>query len=96
MKQETLIASDVLANILRTRSIAYKMIDVTPGIDHDGDDVLYMDVYFDFSKEPIDPFVFNFVTTELREALEVRNERRFPHIRYHFDQKQKVKGCEAV
>lgn len=66
-------------------------VQVSTGLDHDGDEVLYIDVYFDLSA-PLDASHFHNLTSLVREALQASGESRFPHLRYHFHAQQKVAG----
>jgi hypothetical protein len=67
-------------------------VEIRSGFDHDGDPVLYIDVYYDFSEKPIDPEVTLDSLVALRDKLWRKGESRFPHLRHHFDERQKVKG----
>lgn len=60
------------------------------GEDHDGDPVLYIDVDYRLSDEPIDTKATIGLVQALRDALGAVGETRFPHVRHHFDEKQKV------
>ena len=66
-------------------------VDVRAGQDHDGDDILYVDAYFDLQSE-VHPERFHGLTTAVRGALEPLGEFRFPHLRYHFPEGQEVAG----
>ncbi len=72
--------------------VGLRHVEVTAGVDFEGDDVLYVDAFFDLIEPPLDPARFHFLTTELREAIEPLGETRFPHLRYHFQEDQKVAG----
>ncbi len=76
----------------RLATVGLRHVDVTPGVDFEGDDVLYVDAFFDLTEPPLDPARFHFLTTVLREAIEPLGESRFPHLRYHFHENQKVAG----
>jgi len=66
-------------------------VKVKAGQDHDGDEILYVDAYFDLQAQ-VDPERFYGLTTAVRRALEPLSEFRFPHLRYHFPEDQKVAG----
>jgi len=87
-------AAQALERVLRQRlaSAGLKRVEAEAGQDFEGDEALYLDLYFDLVEPELDPEPFNFLTTELRETLESFGERRFPHLRYHFDARQKVAG----
>jgi hypothetical protein len=76
----------------RLQTLGFQRLELVAGEDYEGDDVLYIDLYFDLIEPALDPELFNFLTTELREALQRIGEYRFPHLRYHFDERQKVAG----
>ena len=63
---------------------------VISGEDHDGDAVLFIEVDYRLSDEPIDTKATFGLVQALREALGAVGETRFPHVRHHFDEKQKV------
>lgn len=69
-----------------------RSVEVTPIIDSEGDCALSIDVQFDLIEPSLDAELFQFLTTDVRNALEEIGERRFPHLRYHFDERQKVSG----
>ncbi len=64
---------------------------VRGGEDHDGDPVIFVDVEYDLSDNPIDPAVTGALTTILRDKLWEQGETRFPHIQHKFDEHQQVK-----
>ena len=76
----------------RLAAVGLRHVEVTAGVDFEGDDVLYVDAFFDLIEPPLDPSRFHFLTTLLREAIEPLGESRFPHLRYHFHEDQKVAG----
>lgn len=69
----------------------FQKVQVKVGQDHDDDEILYVDAYFDLQAQ-VDPERFYGLTTAVRGALELLNEFRFPHLRYHFPEGQKVAG----
>lgn len=73
------------------KGVSLRNVQVSSGVDHDGDDVLNIDVFFDLS-DPLDTSRFHNLTSLAREALLAQGETRFPHLRYHFDERQKVAG----
>lgn len=86
------VVRTVLAD--RLGSMGLREVEVQAGHDHDGDEVLLVDGYFDFTDKALDPTCFYALTTVLREVLEQHGESRFPHIRYHFHERQKVAGWQ--
>lgn len=71
--------------------VPLRNLQVSAGVDHDGDEVLYIDAFFGLS-DPLDATRFYNLTSLVREALLAHGETRFPHLRYHFDERQKVAG----
>jgi hypothetical protein len=61
---------------------------ISPGLDHDGDPVLFVDAEYRLVREPLDPRATFGLVTELRAALQALGENRFPHISHHFDERQ--------
>lgn len=76
----------------RLANQSLRSVDVTPITDSESDSALSIDVQFDLIEPSLDAERFQFLTTDLRNALEEIGERRFPHLRYHFDERQKVSG----
>jgi hypothetical protein len=70
----------------------YDRVEIRSGFDHDGDPVIYVDAYYNLSDQPIDPGVTLETLVALRDKLWRSGEERFPHLRHHFDERQKVKG----
>jgi hypothetical protein len=60
--------------------------------DHDGTEVLYVDVDFGLTDTPVDPNMVVGLTQIVREALATVGETRYPIVRHHFDARQKVAG----
>ena len=68
-----------------------KSVGVRAGEDHDGDPVIFVEAHYDLSQTPIDTMVMAELIGILRGRLWDAGERRFPHIRHHFDERQEVK-----
>ena len=60
--------------------------------DHDGDPSLAVDIHYDGHGDPIDPKAMASLLFKLRERLWEHGETRFPYIRHHFPEAQKVVG----
>lgn len=69
-----------------------RSLNVRAGEDHDGDPVIFVDGEYNFSEMPIDTSVTADLTSILRDRLWAVGEKRFPHIRHKFDERQKVKS----
>jgi hypothetical protein len=61
---------------------------VNPGLDHDGDPVLFVHLKFRLVEPGIDPNLLSQSTSSVRCALWKMGERRFPHLRYDFHDSQ--------
>lgn len=68
---------------------------VIPGLDHDGDPALFVEVKFRMVESGVDPKVLSQATPALWRALGTIGERRFPHLRYDFQEGQKILGTEG-
>jgi hypothetical protein len=85
-------AHDAVRQVLTERigGMHIRDVEVNAGHDHDGDPVLVVDAYYDFSETPVDARAMYGLTRHLRGALQEAGETRFPIIRHHFDDRQKV------
>lgn len=83
---------DVVDAVLREQVGAwgFRGAEVRSGLDHDGDEVLIIDAYYDRTEAPVNALLFYGLTRKVREALREHGEFRFPHIRNHFDESQQV------
>lgn len=77
---------------LRTALLNYGFqgADINPGLDHDGDPVLFIDVRYRRSDAPVTADALIRAMRAVRRKLDDFGEERFPHIRHHFDDQQKV------
>ena len=69
-------------------------VQVNPGLDHDGDPVLFVHLKFRLVKPGIDPRLLSDSAISLRRALWAIGERRYPHLRYDFHDDQRILGTE--
>ena len=85
---------EAVGRVLQEHLAVYGLEEATveTGWDHDGDPALFVDAYFRLSETPVDPQTVYPLTRYLREELATVGEERFPYIRYHFDENQKVAG----
>jgi hypothetical protein len=67
---------------------------VNPGLDHDGDLVLFMHLKFRLLEADIDFKLLSDSAISLRRALWPIGERRYPHLRYDFHDDQRIQGTE--
>jgi hypothetical protein len=74
----------------RLNQYGFERADVHAGEDHSGDPALFIDAYYRLTNEPLERELLVHLLTELRGLLLNRGERRFPHMRHHFDEKQQV------
>lgn len=68
---------------------------VNPGLDHDGDPVLFVHLKFRLVEPGINPRLLSDSAITLRRALWKMGERRFPHLRYDFHDDQHIQGTES-
>lgn len=85
---------DAVDLLLRERlaPYGYDHVEVAVGEDHDGDEVLRIDVYHRLSETPIDSRVVYSLRQSVRELLDELGEERHPLIRHHFHEDQTVAG----
>lgn len=69
-----------------------RSVEIAAGEDHDGDPVLFVEVNHDLSGTPVDPRILSSLVVQIRNELAEAGETRFPLIRHHFAEKQKVVG----
>lgn len=67
---------------------------VNPGLDHDGDPVLFVQLKFRLVEPGINPRLLSDSAISLRRALWAIGERRYPHLRYDFHDDQRILGTE--
>ena len=70
----------------------FRSVDVTAANDHDGDPILLIDAQYGSGGRPIEPKVVAGLVTKLRDRLWNLGETRFPHIRHHFSERQRLAG----
>ncbi|MET3757841.1 MULTISPECIES: hypothetical protein [Rhizobium] len=78
--------------VLRDRlgQAGFSGADIRADRDSDGDPILLVDVKYAYSDKPINSKLTYGLSTEMRKALSALGETRFPHIRHHFDEQQKI------
>lgn len=79
--------------VLRPKLSPYGLtsLKITPGFDHDGDPVLFIDGEYKLTKTPVDARVLLTLIAEVRDVLSEGGEYRYPHIRHHFADDQPVR-----
>jgi hypothetical protein len=70
----------------------YESLWVAAGADHDGDPAILIDIDYRNTGQPVEPKVIARLVSKVRDRLWEVGETRFPHIRHHFAQDQKVVG----
>ncbi|MBX4899264.1 hypothetical protein HJA81_30190 [Rhizobium bangladeshense] len=85
-------AKKVVEKVLRDRlgPVGFSGADIRADRDSDGDPILLVDVNYKYSEKPIASKITYGLSTEIRKALAALGETRFPHIRHHFDEQQKI------
>jgi hypothetical protein len=71
-------------------------IEVDAAADHDGDPILVIEAAYRLSARPIDPAELTRLISQLRDRLWRMGETRFPHVRHHFADGQKVVGYDGI
>lgn len=86
-------AIEAVQRVLKDRlePLGVRKAEVYAGRDHDDDPVLFINVRYDLIKKRIDTSATFGLIAALRKALEAVGESRFPHVRHHFDPKQRVR-----
>jgi len=69
-------------------------VQVNPGLDRDGDPVLFVLLKFRLVEPGINPNLLSDSAITVRRALWNMGERRFPHLRYDFHDDQRILGTE--
>jgi hypothetical protein len=57
--------------------------------DHTGEPALFIDAYYHLG-EPLETLQLLRLLTDLRNGLVRQGERRFPYVRHHFNEKQRI------
>ena len=83
---------DVLEGLLSSQGLEGVL--VNPGLDHDGDPVLFVHLKFRLVEPGIEPKLLSDSAISLRRALWAIGERRYPHLRYDFPDDQRLLGTE--
>ena len=85
---------EAIQDIVRREMGRFGLLDirVSASEDHDGDPILQIDADYEAAGDPVDPEVVAGIVSKLRDRLWDMNEERFPHIRHHFSEEQKVVG----
>lgn len=83
-----------IEDIVRAEVEAFGMtsVHVSAGSDHDGDPALFVDVVYEDGGKPIDTAVLTRLVSKVHSRTWEMGEERFPYIRHHFDERQKVVG----
>jgi hypothetical protein len=81
-------------HIVRENLSRYGFVRATiePGEDHTGDPAIFVDAEYDLSDEPVDARVTLATQSMLRDRLIALGEHRFPYLRHHFAEGQRVLG----
>jgi len=92
-----MIRPEIAATIEETiapamRRMGYQGLRIEEGENHAGEPVLRVHVDYAPEGDPIDSKVTADLVYRLRVRLLDLGEERFPHIRHHFDERQKVLG----
>ncbi|MBS9478553.1 hypothetical protein [Ancylobacter radicis] len=72
--------------------VGVRSVSVTPGTDHDGDEVLRVTVHYTDDVRPVNTGVMSALVSDIRSKLWAMGEDRFPHVRHDFPVEPKVVG----
>lgn len=64
---------------------------IEPREDFDGDDAIFVDIFYKFSPRAYDPEISSTLQLNVLEKISDMQEPRFVYIRHHFKQGQQVK-----
>jgi hypothetical protein len=81
--------TNVLGEVLS--GIGFDEAGVFEDVDHDGDDILRIEIHYRKVGDSVDPTPTFLATTKLRRALAEIGEFRFPHLRHIFPEDQELK-----
>jgi hypothetical protein len=83
-----------IERILRKNLSRYGFVraGVEPGDDHDGDPAIFIDAEYVLSDDPVDVNTVIKTRSLLRDRLSSLGEERYPYLRNHFAENQKVLG----
>jgi hypothetical protein len=70
-------------------------VQVIPGLDHDGDPALFVEIRFEMLEPGIDSKVLIQTGPSLSRTLGSIGEQHFPHIRHDFQDGHKILGTES-
>ncbi len=81
-----------ITSLLHERMDAFGLSDVQvrAGEDHDGDAVIFVDATYALTPRPIEPSAVFEMQSQMLQAVWALGERRFVHVRNHFDDAQTV------
>jgi hypothetical protein len=65
---------------------------IEPGEDHTGDPAIFINAEYRLSDEPVDSRITLATFSTLRDQLIALGEDRFPYLRHHFAEGQRVLG----
>jgi len=79
-----------IREVMAPLGYGYRGVRVRPGEDHDGDPVIFVDVDYDLTDTPLEFGFSRLIRTSLLDKMWEAGERRFPHIRHRFHEKQPI------
>jgi hypothetical protein len=82
MRQEPIdpaVKTAIRADMAR---FGYRSVMVEPGLDYDGDPVIWIDVHYEDSNDPVDTKAMADLVPKISRLVRTLGEDRFPHIRH--------------
>jgi len=83
---------DTLEPILSSQGM--ESLEVIPGLDHDGDPVLFVEIKFRHVEPGVDLNALSQSTLAVRSALWANGESRYPHLRCDLHDDQRILGTD--
>ena len=86
--------TEAIERVVRQEMGDYGLLTVraAPGLDHDGDQVIWVHADYRIEGPPVDPKKMAGLVSKIRGALYEADEVRFPHVRHHFSKDRQVVG----
>jgi hypothetical protein len=84
----------IINEVLKRRlaRFGFTRAEIRPGEDHDGDPVIFAEVRYKRTDDPIDSRETAAAQSEIWRRLMTIGEYRFPHVRHHFAKGQPIRG----
>ena len=88
IKNKILNLVQEILNVYPIETMGFEITD-----DHSGDEAIFIDIYYRLNPSEFDPAVITRLLSTVRAMLIGEGETRFPYIRHHLENDQKVKAA---